>query len=335
MAEPDAGSATAPTGGQSSAGVTATAAPPPIATFDFRHPPRIGRAKRASLDTIFGRFAMSLQAFFSSRLRTATDVVVRSLEQGSFGDFVSSLPAPCAAVVFDVRTTRQFQGVIDIGVDLGFFLIDRLLGGSGQDSNPDRPMTPLEQTIIRGLADNILKRFVDAWKDDLVFTAAFSSFESFPEVLAASGRDESVLMATVELRGGSFEDQFVICMPIRVLEPFLEERVLVTRPEDLTDEERRHAVQQIETSLRAARLELSARLPAFTMRAGDLARLQRGQVVHTGHHLERPVELLVNDQRRFTAAVGVVRQHLGVRIIEPIDVHRRSKPAWQPKGRLV
>jgi flagellar motor switch protein FliM len=306
-----------------------------VLAFDFRHPPRIARDRRANLEAIFGRFAVSVQAYLTSRLRATTDVILSSVEQATFAEFIFSLASPCGAVVFDLNRGGPYQGVLDLGTDLGFHLIDRLFGGPGEELNLKRSMTLLEQTVLKGVADRLFGLFSEAWKDDISFDPQYVAFESRPDELAIIGRDENVVVANIEVRSGAFSGLIALCLPLHALEGFLQEKPQrATRAQFVPDTERNESRVFIEANLQRARVEVVARFPMIQLRARDIAQLQPGRVIHTGHHLEVPIEVYVNGRRRFLGALGQVHRNLGLRINQTAN-ERGNGRSSVPRGKVL
>jgi flagellar motor switch protein FliM len=82
----------------------ATAVPDPDAQpYDFRRPHRVSRERLRTLEAMYERMVKGLEQWLVSRLRGHVELRLQSVEQFAFGEFVMSLPAPCASYVFDVR----------------------------------------------------------------------------------------------------------------------------------------------------------------------------------------------------------------------------------------
>lgn len=304
--------------------------------FDFRHPPRIARDRRAHLEQIFGRFALSLQALLSSRLREPADVIVNGVEQASFAEFLFSLTTPCASVVFDLYSDKEFQGIMDFGTDTGFYIIDRLFGGPGDAPSLKRSMTQLEQHVIRGVSDRALELFQNAWDEEIRFSIKYAGLEANPDTLAIADRDENVLVANLELRAGRFAGPIVIALPLHALESFLQEkRSRIGKAKVIPDEERTATRAVLKRSLSAAKLRIRVRFPPFRLRTRDLAALEPGQVIHTGHHLEVPIDVIISDTRRFIGTMGQVHQNLGVRVTSAVSTSGNSVSPNTPRGRVL
>ena len=282
--------------------------------YNFRRPPLIHRDRQATLEAVNGRFALALQALLSSRLRTTCDVVVNSVEQATFAEFTFSLANPCAAFVFELAGAHSGWGVMDLGTDLAFFLVDRLFGGPGETTGLKRATTPLERLLVKGITQKMLELLGEVWAGHLTIKPDDILFESTPEAMQAVNREDNVLVTNLEVRAGSFSGWVSVCLPLLALEGFLQEKS--TRAEQ-TIESREECNQNrvsVETSIRVATLPLVVRFPHFTLSTQDLATLAEGAVIHTGHPLEDPVEVVVSGDKRFLGSVGQVRRHIGLHI---------------------
>jgi len=319
---------------------TAPAAPaaPPVEVipYNFLRPPRIAKDRQALLNGIYQRISVTLQALFSSRLRTSVDVTLGSVEQATFAEFIFSLATPSAAYVYELGDKVGGQGVLDLGTDFSYYLVDRLFGGPGEAHDLQRPLTQLERTVVRGVSDKVWAIVQEAWADHLTFLPAFAGFESAPDALQIANREDNVLVSNIEVRAGAFAGLITMCIPLLSLESFLQEKP--TRhfhSVRMSPAERDAARHTIEDALRASRLEVTARFPLFQLQARDVSRLEVGQVIHTGHAYDVPVELHVRGLRRFLGTLGQSRHYVGLRVSQAVNPLRPEGTSKASRGRLV
>src|SRR5690349_24043167 len=114
-----------------------------VQSYNFSRPPRVSRDRRGTLESIYARFALSVQALLSSLLRTPMDVVFNGVEQAMFSEYVLSLGTPCASFTFEVGPRVGGEGALDLSTEFAFHLVDRLFGGTGDTPSLARPLTPL------------------------------------------------------------------------------------------------------------------------------------------------------------------------------------------------
>jgi flagellar motor switch protein FliM len=308
--------------------------PDDIVAYNFTRPPRVSKDKRASLESIYQRFALSLQALLGSLLRIPLDVVVASVEQAMFSEFILSLGNPCATFVFESGDRMGGEGAMDLSTDFAFYLLDRLFGGPGDPQAMSRSLTPLEQAVVRNVVDRTLGLLREAWLENLTLTPRVVSFESNPEMLQITSREDNVLVTQLEIRSATFNGFVTLCMPMSSLEGFLQEKTStrVHRTSDAAAAASRRLVQE---SLQHAHVGIIARFPPLWLTARQIADLTPGRVLHTTHNVEDPIEVLVNGRLRLMGSLGEVRSHLGLRIREKVTRPVDDRPVKSRQGRIL
>lgn len=288
-------------------------AQPLVATpYNFLRPPRVSKDRRVTLEAIFSRVGASLQATFSSRLRTPVDVIC-AVEQATFSEFVLGVSSPCAAFVFGLGASVRGEGVVDLGLDLAFLVVDRVFGGPGEPIKVERPLTMLERSVVRGFIDKLLATLREAWADHLALAPEVTGFESTPDMLRVASREDNVLAVRFDVRVGGFESYIGLCLPLLSLESFLAEKTRGTAAAASTPAQRR----LVESALLAAHVGLAVRLPPLRLSAREIARLRPGQIITTTQPIDAPVELHVNGRCRFVGTLGQYRRTLGLKVTQP------------------
>lgn len=305
-----------------------------IVPYNFTRPPRVTKDKRASLEAIYQRFALSMQALLSSLLRQPLDVVVASVEQAMFSEFILSLGNPCASFVFESGDRMGSEGAMDLSTDFAFHLLDRLFGGPGDPQSLARSLTPLEQAVVRNMVERSLGLLRDAWHENLALAPRVSSFESNPEMLQITSREDNVLVTQLEVRSATFNGFITLCMPLSALESFLQDKT--TNRGHRASDTAVHASRRLaQESLQHAHLGLVARFPPLWLTARQIAELAPGAVLHTTHNVEEPVEVLVNGRLRLKGSLGEVRSHIGLRVSEKVTRPSDDRPVKSRQGRIL
>lgn len=301
---------------------SAQRAQPDVQVYDFRRPHRVSRDRLRTLEAMYGRLVKSLEGWLMGRVRGVVDLRLQSVEQISFGEYVLSLPASCNSFLLDVKDRAGDaavgeQGVIDIGRELAYFLVDRLFGGGSDPTILDRAMTPIERLAVRVVAERVMALVQEIWEDHVELELGLSGFESIPEIIQAAAREAPVLVANIDASFASTTSLVSICLPLSVLEKFFVmggSRAMAHMPR------REPSGQRIvaEGALRQTRVEVSARLPDFRLSMRDIAGLSAGSMLSTGIPIDSNVHLLVGNQPRFKTTAGRVGRKLAVRVLEPL-----------------
>ena len=317
----------------------ATAAPTPsaeIVAYNFVRPPRVSKDRRATLESIHARFALAMQAMLSSRLRTPIDLVLSSVEQANFSEFILSLASPCAAYVFKIGDRLGSQGVIDFSTDVAYQLVDRMFGGPGEPCEMRRGLTPLEQTVVRGMADRGVGLLRDAWQGQLEMNPEVVSFESIPDMLQITSREDTVLLMMFEMRMGGFSGFITICLPMGIIEQSLQNRQAALQLQARSGgADVSGSRVLVEAGLRISQLALQTRLPVFRLSAREVGDLRPGQVVHTGLLLDVPVEILVNGRTSYLGSLGQQRRRVCLRITHPVTTSATERSEHDRQGRVL
>lgn len=295
---------------------------PDVQIYDFRRPHRVSKDRLRTLEAMYGRLVKSLEGWLMGRVRGIVDLKLQSVEQISFGEYALSLPASCNSFILDIKDRAGDaavgeQGVIDIGRELAYYLVDRLFGGGSDPTILDRAMTPIERLAVRVVADRVMALVQEIWEDHVELELGLSGFESIPEIIQAAAREAPVLVASIDATFAGNTSLVSVCLPLSVLEKFF---VMSTSRATAHTPRREPPGQRIitEGALRQTRVEVAARLPDFRLSMRDIAGLTAGSMLSTGIPVDSNVNLYVGNQPRFKTSAGRVGRKLAVRVLEPL-----------------
>lgn len=290
-----------------------------VSIYDFRRPHRVSKERLRTLEAMYERLCKSLEAWLVSRVRGQVELRLQSVEQFSFGEFTLSLPTPCATYIFDIKGSGGVQGVIDIGHEFAYFLIDRLFGGAGSTSMPARGLSPVERLAVRTVGERIAQILEEIWFDHVPLELLVTGFESSPEILQIANREDPVLVANIEVVAGQSSSLMLMCLPFAVLEKFFQSSGQ-RRIGNVAGSERevKESRKRTERALRATPVTVAARLPQFQMSLRDLSSLAPGQVLSTGILRDAELSVLIGGRERGKGAAGRVGRRLAVRLLDQI-----------------
>lgn len=311
-----------------------SSAPRPVAVveavpYSFGRPRQLPRERLALLEAVFSRFALALRALLTARLRISTDVTVRSIEQATLAEAALSLGTPCAAFSFSIGAGAS-HGAIDFGTELALHCLDRLFGGPGEPGHHRRPLTTIEQGVVRGIATRTLALLTGALQEHIALSFEAESFESDPEMLRIGNPDDRAIIVLFDVHVGAGEGVMTLALPTACLQSLFREAKTAATP-GVRPEAHRSAIA---TRLNLARLGISARLPVVRLQARDVATLAPGQTLLTGQSGDGWVELHVNGRLRFRGTLGQSRRNLGVLITEVVHSPLPERPEAARIGRI-
>jgi flagellar motor switch protein FliM len=198
-----------------------------------------------------------------------------------------------------------------------------------------RPLTLLEQAVVRNVTERALGLLRDSWLENLAMEPQITGFESNPEMLQIASREDNVLVTNLEIRSVTFNGFIALCLPMAALESFLQEKG-VSRPHARQSEVEAAASRAlVEGSLQHAHVGVVAKFPTLWLTGRQLSELVPGNVLHTGQSSDEPVEIHVNERLRFLGSLGQVRQQLGLRVTERVQKPAAERPLQSRQGRVL
>jgi len=291
-----------------------------LEAYDFRRPARVSKDRKRSLEAIYGLFVKTFEGWLAGRTRAPIQMNLAALEQLTYGEFQMSLRAPCAAYSFGVTQCPSQNCVIAMGSDFSYYLLDRLLGGPGHGVGMhDRALTVMERQVLKIVAAKAATQLSEVWQEyaELEFTEA--GFESIPDMLRAASREEPYLIADMSVIAGEVECSITVALPFAGLDGFFTSDLRQPNSAEQTSPARVADRRSAEGTVRSAALEVSVRLPSFSMPLSEVIDLKPGQLMTTPHFGATPVQIVVGDQTRFLGRPGRRGTRLAAEITEVLD----------------
>lgn len=292
-----------------------------IVPYDFRKPSRISPDRQRSLEASHEQLAQGVQRWLSGRLRAPFEVHLESVGQAVYRDFLDALEGNAATFVYDIAEPAGQSMAVSLDAAIAFLLVERLVGGGRVSEPPDRPLTPLEQVIMRLATDKVAAEVALVWSDHIDLEVEFARYESARELIDMTSRDEDVLVATLRVEFEEVKGIIHVALPFPVLERFISPTEAAPRLATPNTSPAERAVERhrIEGLVRRASIEVSARLPQVRMTLGELAALEPGDFLTTTASTADPVEVLVSGVPRFQGRQGRLGPRMGVQITESIQ----------------
>src|SRR5688572_31560211 len=126
-----------------------------ITAYNFRRPDRVSKEQLRSLHFLHDRFAKNLGTSLSAFLRAMTNVSILSVEQFTYAEFLMSLPDPTAFYAI-AMPPLDGVGALEVNPSIAFAMVDRMLGGTGESSAPNRALTEIEQNVMDSVVKLVL-----------------------------------------------------------------------------------------------------------------------------------------------------------------------------------
>jgi flagellar motor switch protein FliM len=292
-----------------------SAAPQGVTRYNFRRPDRVTKDQLHSLQFLHDRFARNVATSLSAYLRTMTELTVESVEQFSYADFLLSLSDPTAFYALSIPPFDDLAA-LEVNPSIAFAIVDRMLGGSGDGTAPDRALSDIEQNVIDSVVKLLLDGLSETWRAITQLSFQTRARETRPQMLQVSSPNEVVIAIRFDMRIGTARGKMNLCLPSSVIE-------VVGAHFGQSWHRQRRDPNEVEKSwirenLSRVPLEATAMLEA-RLRTAELVALQPGDVLSLGIRADAPIEMRVGDARKFTGRLTRHAGRVGIRIERRVE----------------
>lgn len=284
--------------------------PPAVIRYNFRRPDRVSKEQIYSLHFLHDRFARNVSTSMSAYLRSIIDLSVVSVEQFSYSEFLMSLADPTAFYALAIPPFDEL-GALEINPTIAYAMIDRMLGGVGKVSTPNRALTEIEQNVIDQMVKLLLDALTETWRPIVDLAFGIRGRETRSQMLQVAAPNETVLMVVFDLRIGETRGMANLCLPVSIVETtgshFAQAWHRVRREPNAQERE------WVQESLSRVPVSLNAVLPS-NLTARDLIAMVPGDVVSLGVPTHKPIDLMVGNTLKFKGRMAIESGRMGVRI---------------------
>jgi flagellar motor switch protein FliM len=295
-----------------------------IKSFDFRFNKRLDKFSTNQLQTLrtlHDNFTRLLNNSLSVYLRTRVEATIVSIEQISYGDFISSIGIPSILSIYSMDPLPG-SGIAQIDLNLVFSIIDRLLGGPGWFPQKLRDLTDIERTLMQRFMARMLNSYRESWNYLLTLSLKIEALDSNPQFIPRIiPLDQIVAFISMELKIGDMTGVMNFCLPYLVLQsigPQLSDfqwSPSVVSGRGMTDED----IAQRARNVERAPVDVSVELGKTVVSLRDLIALQPGDLVMFDKPVTEPLAVTVNEREKFKVFPGVNRDKLAVRVAHVVE----------------
>jgi len=289
-----------------------------IFDYDFKNPQRLTKDNILAIKIIYEGFSKKIGAWLSNRLGEEVVIEEKDPLQTNFSSFISKYPYPTILGVISQNPLPSFS-IIFLKPSLGFYLIDKFLGGVGEEIKINREITSVERKILEKILDEFIKLLREAWLGVLPIDFKLGDIITNPISLKAISPNETVIKTDFKIKIGEREEDFSFCLPFISIEPYLD------RFTAKTGEEKRENVDALKT-IGCISLPIVAILGRTKLTMGDVLRLSCGDVLRLSTKVSDGVVLTAEGKARFIGAPGISGGNIAVQIQKVLKEEDKDNP---------
>ncbi len=288
-----------------------------VKNYDFNRPVKFSKEHLRTLEIIFEHYGRLVSTNLPVYLRKNIQVTVASSETVAFSEFSNALSNP---VILGVVNFTPLNGnmLIELSTNLGYAMIDRMLGGGGTPLEKTREFSQIELTIMERIMAMLTQLMREPWKNVVEISPVLNRLETNVQFAQIVPPSDMVAIVTLNLKIGDVEGYINMCLPFFTLEDVMDKLSTKYWYSVMQENRDEHYGEHIETMIRRVDVPVKAILGRSTISVSDFLGLQVGDCIRLDTKVDSDMEIYVGNIRKFTALPGANADAYAVRITSVI-----------------
>ena len=284
-----------------------------VKDYDFKRPAKFSKEHLRTLEIIYEHYGRLISTNLPLYLRKSVQTTVASSETVTFSEFSNALSNPVILGIIDFKPLNG-NVIIELSPNLGFAMIDRMLGGPGVPLDKNRDFSEIEMTIIEKIMIICMQLMREPWHNVVDINPVMERIETnaqFAQVIAPS---DMIAIVTMNIRVGDTEGFMNICLPYFTLEEVMDKLntkywFSTMQKEDTTDYQ-----EYIESLVKRVDVPVKAVLGHSVVSVNEFIGLQPGDVIRLDKSVDSELDIYVGNMKKFTALPGSSKDKYAVRV---------------------
>lgn len=284
-----------------------------VKNYDFARPAKFSKEHLRTLEIIFEHYARLLSTNLPAYLRLPVQVEVMNSEAVIYSEFSNALSNPVLLGVIDFEPLDG-NVVIELGTNLGFAIIDRLLGGSGQPLEKGRDFSEIELTITERIFNICINLLREPWQNVLSVVPRLERIETNSQFAQLISPTEMIAIVTISMRIGDAEGLMNVILPFAVLEPVMDKLNTKYWFSNMQNKDVNTYEDAISSLISKAQIPIKAVLGNSSISVNDFINLNVGDIIRLNCKVDEELDVYVGNIRKFTALPGSINDNYAVRL---------------------
>ena len=286
-----------------------------VKDYDFKRPAKFSKEHLRTLELIFEHYGRLMSTNLPVYLRKNIQVSVISSETVTFNEFTNALSNP---VILSIINFQPLAGnvIMEIAPNLGYSMIDRMLGGKGLPLEKARDFSEIELALLERIAVICMNLLREPWKNVVDITPTLERIETNPQFAQIIAPSEMIAIVTLNMKVGDVEGLMNICLPYLTLENIMDKlntKFWFSTIQDVSDED---YTAYLEDMVKRVYVPIRAVLGNSSISVGDFTSLSVGDVIRLNTHVDSEMTVFVGNLKKFTAVPGSSRDKYAVRVTQ-------------------
>ena len=261
-----------------------------VKDYDFARPAKFSKEHLRTLEIIFEHFGRLLATNLPAYLRKSVSVDVVNSEVVIYSEFSNALSNP---VLLGVVGMDPLMGnvIMEMASNLGFAIVDRLLGGVGNSLEKERDFSEIELSILERVFTICVNLLHEPWENVVEITPRLNRIETNSQFAQIISPSETIAIVTINLKIGDVEGLMNICLPYTTLEPVMDKLNTKYWFSTMKEKDSNSYEAAIENIIDNALIPMKAVLGTSKINVQDFVNLQLGDVIRLDRKVDDELEV--------------------------------------------
>ncbi|MHB8130187.1 MAG: flagellar motor switch protein FliM, partial [Mobilitalea sp.] len=204
--------------------------------------------------------------------------------------------------------------IIELADNLGYAIVDRMLGGGGYPLEKIRDFSEIELSIIERIFNVCTNLLREPWANVIQVQPRLLRIETNSQFAQIISPSEMISIVTLNIKIGNIEGMMNICLPYVSLEKVIDKLNTKYWYSTMQMSDDKSYQDIIEIAIAKARVPLRAVLGKSTISVNDFVNMQRGDIIKLNTKVEDELTIYVGNLHKFTALPGASSGSYAVKI---------------------
>ncbi len=288
-----------------------------IKDYDFARPAKFSKEHLRTLEIIFENFGRLVSSNLPAYLRKNVQIDVMNSEAVTYSEFSNALSNP---LLLGIVNFAPLSGniLIELASNLGFTIIDRMLGGLGIPLDKPREFSEIELSVLERIFNVLVDLLRDPWQNVVEIHPRLERIETNSQFAQIISPSEMIAIITINMSIGNVEGLMNICLPFMTLEDIMDKLNTKYWFSTMQDSDSEAYSEFIETAINKAQIPIRALLGRSSIAVMDFINLQVGDIIRLDSHMDEELDVYVGNIVKFKALPGSGAENYAVKVTEII-----------------
>ncbi len=284
-----------------------------VRNYDFARPAKFSKEHLRTLEIIYEHYGRLLSTNLPLYLRKSVQISVASSETVVFSELSNALSNP---VILGIVNFSPLQGqiIIELAPNLGFAMIDRMLGGQGVPIDKERDFSDIELVILNKVMVVCMQLMKDPWKNVIDIDPFLERIETNPQFAQIIAPNDMIAIVTLNMKIGDVEGFMNICLPFTTVEDIMDKLNTKFWYSTMKESNDGDYSPYVESLIRRVDAPVKAVLGHSVITVNDFVGLQVGDIIRLDRKADEELTIYVGNIKKFMAMPGKSSDNYAVRV---------------------